>query len=291
MKKAIVTGAAGFTGLNLVEALLAAGYFVYAVVRPGSAHNKRIPTGPQLSMVEADLGDFAALPEKITEKCDVFFHLAWQGDRDDFAVQYGNVDASLMALEAAAQLDCRRFICTGSQAEYGLQQGAVTEETLPMPVNAYGAAKLAACYLTKRRAEQLGVAWIWGRIFSIYGKYEPATTLISYLVASLRSGESPNLTAATQNWDYLYSEDAADALLALAAAGQSGEIYNIANGNYRPLREFTEEVRAHFAPQVALSYGEDARQIVSLQPVVEKIQQDTGWRAKTPFMEGLMRSY
>ena len=291
MQRAIVTGAAGFTGLNLVEALLAAGYFVYAVVRPGSAHNKRIQTGQQLSMVEADLGDLAGLSEKITEKCDVFFHLAWQGDRDDFAVQYGNVDASLIALEAAAQLGCRRFICTGSQAEYGLQQGAVTEETLPMPVNAYGAAKLAVCYLTKRRAEQLGIEWIWGRIFSIYGKYEPATTLISYLVASLRSGESPNLTAATQNWDYLYSEDAADALLALAAAGQRGEIYNIANGNYRPLRDFTEEVRAHFAPQVAIHYGEEARQIVSLQPVVEKIQQDTGWRAKTPFMEGLMRSY
>ena len=290
MKKAIVTGAAGFTGLNLVEALLAAGYFVYAVVRPGSAHNKRIPTGPQLSMVEADLGDLATLPEKIAEKCDVFFHLAWQGDRDDFAVQYGNVDASLIALEAAAQLGCRRFICTGSQAEYGLQQGAVTEETLPMPVNAYGAAKLAACYLTKRRAEQLGVEWIWGRIFSIYGKYEPATTLVSYLVASLRRGESPKLTAATQNWDYLYSEDAADALLALAAAGQSGEIYNIANGNYRPLREFTEEVRAHFAPQVAIHYGEEARQIVSLQPVVEKIHRDTGWQAKTLFMEGLLKA-
>ena len=111
-----------------------------------------------------------------------------------------------------------------------------------------------------------------------------------FFVASLQRGESLNRTAATQKGDYLYLEDAAAALLALAEAGQSGEIYNIANGNYRPLREFTEEVRAHFAPQVALSYGEDARQIVSLQPVVEKIHRDTGWQAKIPFMEGLMKA-
>ena len=42
MKKCIVTGAAGFTGCNLVERLLAAGYFVYCVVRENSAHNKRL---------------------------------------------------------------------------------------------------------------------------------------------------------------------------------------------------------------------------------------------------------
>ena len=48
--------------------------------------------------------------------------------------------------------------------EYGWP---VTDDTWPMPVNAYGAAKLAACYLRKRRAEQPGVEWIWGRIFSI----------------------------------------------------------------------------------------------------------------------------
>ena len=42
MQRAIVTGAAGFTGLNLVEALLAAGYFVYTVVRLESAHNQRM---------------------------------------------------------------------------------------------------------------------------------------------------------------------------------------------------------------------------------------------------------
>ena len=197
---------------------------------------------------------------------------------------------TLAILEVAVQLGCRRFVCTGSQAEYGPQTELITEETMPRPVDAYGAAKLAACVLTRERAAELGVEWVWGRIFSLYGKYEPAGRMLPDLVRTLAAGGTFRLSAATQNWDYLYSADGAKAIAALGARGKAGEIYNIANGNYRPLREFTEEVRAHFAPQVALSYGEDARQIVSLQPVVEKIHRDTGWQAKTPFMEGLMKA-
>lgn len=43
------------------------------------------------------------------------------GGRYDFAAQYGNIADTLGALEAAGRLGCRRFICTGSQAEYGRQ--------------------------------------------------------------------------------------------------------------------------------------------------------------------------
>lgn len=293
MKKYIVTGAAGFLGANLVERLLREeDVHIYAVVRPNSPHNARLVPSEQLTLVPADLSEYGHLDERIAEPCDAFFHLAWQGGRYDFAEQYGNIADTIGALEAAGRLGCKRFICTGSQAEYGRQTALITEETCPHPACAYGAAKLAACVLSQRRAADLGIAWIWGRVFSLYGTYEPEERMLPALVRALREGRPFSLSSSgAQNWDYLYAADAADALLALAKRGRAGEIYNIAHGGYRPLREYIEEARAVIASQCDVTYGASDAEVFSLQPSVEKICHDTGWRPVTDFVDGLRLGY
>ena len=288
MRSCIVTGAAGFAGCNLVEALLARGCFVYAVVRRGSAHNERLRGKRGLQLIELDMSALSDLPRYVPERCDVFFHVAWQGTgRDDFIGQYENVPQAVAAVEAAAKLGCRRFIGTGSQAEYGIVKDIIREDRLPQPNTAYGAAKVAALYLTKRRAEQLGVEWLWGRIFSLYGKYEPSGRLFPYLCQSFLSGNRPPISSAEQNWDYLDARDAAEAFSAMAEQGRAGEIYNVANGAYRPLREFVEEMRQLIAPEMDVCYGAPSPDTFWLQPSVDKLQKDTGWLAKVPFAEGV----
>ena len=293
MKKYIVTGAAGFLGCNLTERLMQEeDAHIYAVVRPNSPHNARLTPSERLIIVPADLSDYARLDEMIGTPCDVFFHLAWQGGRYDFAAQYGNIADTLGALEAAARLGCKRFICTGSQAEYGRQTALITEETCPHPADAYGAAKLATCALTRQRAADLGIAWVWGRVFSLYGKYEQAGRMLPALVNSLRLEQAFALSSSgEQNWDYLYAADAADALLALAERGHAGEIYNIAHGDYRPLRDYIEEARGGLAPQCDVTYGAADADVFSLQPSVEKLCRDTGWRPVTDFVDGLRLGY
>ena len=293
MKKYIITGAAGFLGCNLTERLMQEeNAHIYAVVRPNSPHNARLTPSERLIIVPADLSDYARLDEMIGTPCDVFFHLAWQGGRYDFAAQYGNIADTIGALEAAAHLGCHRFICTGSQAEYGRQPALITEETCPHPVCAYGAAKLAACALSRVRAAELGIEWLWGRVFSLYGKYEQKGRMLPALVNSLRLEQAFALSSSgAQNWDYLYAADAADALLALAKRGRAGEIYNIANGGYRPLRDYIEEARAVLAPQCDVAYGAADAGVFSLQPSVEKIQRDTGWMPVTDFVDGLRCGY
>lgn len=288
MKKCIVTGAAGFTGCNLVERLLAAGYFVYCVVRENSAHNKRLENLANVQLVYADLAEYKNLYQQIQEPCEVFFHLAWQGGRYDFAAQYQNVEDTLGVLEVAKKIGCKRFVCTGSQAEYGPQKGLITEETCPHPIDAYGSAKLAACILTRQRAMDLGIEWIWGRIFSLYGKYEAETRMLPALVKSLRENKDFQMaTDGRQNWDYLYVSDGAEALIALLEKGKTGEIYNIAHGNYRMMREFVGLVEKFVGNTACVVYDETNISLYSLQPSSEKLKRDTGWLPQVEFCSGL----
>ena len=279
MKKCIVTGAAGFTGCNLVEGLVAAEYFVYCVVRPNSQHNKRLEKLANVKLVYADMADYEYLHEQIAEPCDIFFHLAWQGSRYDFPAQYQNIEDTLWGLEAAKEIGCRRFVCTGSQAEYGPQADIITEETCPHPIDAYGSAKLAASILTRQRAMDIGMEWVWGRIFSLYGRYEPAGRMLPELVASLKAGKDFYMQSdGEQNWDYLNIADGAQALIALGERGKNGEIYNIANGNYKPLKEFISEIQQQAGTKAQVHYALDKKALFSLQPDIGKITRDTGWK-------------
>ena len=293
-KIAFVTGAAGFAGCNLTEHLLGHGYRVYAIVRPGSEHNKRIKKLRNVVTIELDLSEISRLDTDraiVQEKASggFFFHLAWQGGRYDFAAQKENIDRTICALEAACRLSCRRFIATGSQAEYGATDKIITEELLPEPFCDYGAAKAAVCFLSRRRANALGMEWIWARIFSLYGKYEPHGRLLPDLYKTLVEGKGMQLSSCLQEWDFLDAADAAEALIALAEKGRPGEIYNVANGDYRPLKEYVEIMIKRYSNLQGemVSYGAPCKPYVCLKPCIEKIFRDTGWKAEVSFEDGI----
>ncbi len=287
--RAIVTGAAGFTGSVLTEVLRKNDIEVYAIVREGSAHNSRLdPADDGLHIISTDMSIISDITGEIGDKCDFFFHIAWDGG-SSVAEQQKNVEYSLESLKVAHKLGCHRFIATGSQAEYGIvspdEEQAENREVAPF--TAYGAAKVASCYLSRQLADELGIEWIWGRIFSLIGKYEPTTRMLPALYHAMKEDRVFRLSSCRQNWDYLDVYDAAEALLALAYKGRVGEIYNIANGDYRPLKECTEELRRLLNPDGKIIYGDDPDPFVSLQPSVEKIKADTGWKAKRSFAESL----
>ncbi|MCR4658500.1 MAG: NAD(P)-dependent oxidoreductase [Lachnospiraceae bacterium] len=297
MRNVIVTGGAGFFGANLVGRMSEKGYGLTVVVRPGSEHNKRFEEyyGTGITLIENDTGEIEKLPDKLNEiygktlpQYDTFYHLAWSGGRNDSEAQLKNVSDTMKALETAAGLGCKRFICSGSQAEYGLTGDVIIDEDTDLnPVSAYGAAKIAACFMTRIRAKELCVEWIWGRIFSLIGRYEPRGRMLPDLIDSLRRGEQARLSSCDQYWDYLDAEDAADAFIALGEKGVSGEIYNIANGDYHRLKHFTETVKRRFNPEAAIVYGDAPDPYISLRPSIEKIKRDAGWSPRISFEESL----
>ncbi len=287
--KAVVTGAAGFAGYSLTEALLQKGYEVYAILRPNSEHNNRFSKSDNsLHLIECDCNDFDSIAEAVNTDCDVFYHLAWFGGRDDFVVQNNNIAYNLKAVESAKKLNCKRFVGIGSQAEYGVVSDLIKEDRMPLPINAYGSAKVSAMYLSKRRCEQLGIEWVWGRIFSLYGDYEPSGRMLPDLLRKLSKNEEVKLSSCEQNWDYLHVKDAAEAIIALGEKGHSGEIYNIANGDYKPLKDYVLEAKETLNSKSIIDFGAKANPFVSLQPDVSKIKEHTGWQPTIEFSKGIV---
>ena len=100
------------------------------------------------------------------------------------------------------------------------------------------------------------------------------------------------MTAGGQIWDYVYSEDAAEALAAVGERGKDGETYLIASGQERTLKEYVLELREVLAPDAEIGFGEipyGERQVMNLTADISKTTEDTGWVPRISFAEGIKR--
>ena len=285
MKKAIVTGATGFLGFVLTKELIQNGIYVYALCRKDSKRLSRLDGLEKVKIIEADFSKIEDV--KGLSEADIFYHLAWEGERNSFEEQYKNVDISISCLRLAAKLSCKRFVCTGSQAEYGNTSELITEETPLKPTTAYGACKVAAYYLTADLAKRLGIEHTWVRVFSVFGPNDNPNTLIMTLIRSLTSeGETKLNTDGTHIWNYLYEDDAARALRLLGQSEGSNTVYNVASRDNKPLKEYVEIIRKSVNSNFVVYYGsEDCN--INLNVNLEKVQCDLGDYENTRFDEAI----
>lgn len=295
MKRAVVTGPTGVIGTALTEKLALSGIEVYAVCRPDSKRINTIIKHPLVHIVKCDINDLCSLSDKIGCSCDAFFHLAWEGTLDpnnrfDMYLQNKNVKYSLDAVKAAEALDCTVFVGAGSQAEYGVKTGVMKPDTYPEPISGYGMAKLCAGQMTRYMCRQYGIRHIWPRILSIYGKGDGNQTLISSAIITMLSGKKFSMTAGDQLWDYLYSGDAADALIAMAEKGKDGAVYVLGSGKTMKLSEYVTAIRDLIDPNLEIGFGDipyNKDQVMHMEADNRSLVEDTGWKPKTHFRDGV----
>ncbi|MBI5101257.1 MAG: NAD(P)-dependent oxidoreductase [Nitrospirae bacterium] len=289
MKTAIVTGATGFIGHWLLKELVENDVFVYAICRRNSSRLSRLANLPNIEIIELDMEDIAQLPGYCSQ-ADTFYHLAWEGGREDFLAQIKNIHCAALALQTAKTIGVKHFIMTGSQAEYGICFDRVDENHITNPITAYGVCKLSAYWTLKVLAEQISVLFTWVRIFSVYGNDDSNNKLlISYLVDCLQQNKEPGLTECGQLWDFLYAKDAANALYLLGIKEKTG-VYNLASGESRILKDFLVEARDLLNPDIKLNFGTNGNCTQgALNVNVDKIKMATGWAPKTSFREGILK--
>lgn len=285
--RVFLTGATGFLGSHALDALLAAGHEVSALIRPGSdpwrvAHASGYrPVHGVIDGIEASLAEI---------RPEVVVHCAWGGvenaHRND-AAQLANVTDAATLVAAAKAVGARKFVGLGSQAEYGPRQATLSEAEPTTPTTLYGATKLAACHVTRVLCETNGLEWAWIRVFSSYGPRDNPSWLVPYLVATLRRREEPALTAAEQEWDYVYGPDAARAIVAVAERGDG--LYNLGSGTATPLRRVVEAVRDAVDPALPLGFGKvpyRPDQVMYLRADTSRLRA-LGWTPQMALDQGL----
>lgn len=292
ISSAIVFGATGAVGTALVQKLLDKGIKTYAVVRSESNRVDNIPKGAEV--VRCSLQQVEQLSSLIHAPVDAFFHLAWAHTigpgRNDMLAQTENIRHAVLAVRQAAKLGCKVFVGTGSQAEHGRIEGIMRPDSPCNPLNGYGMGKLCAGAMTRYEAQTLGMRHEWARLLSVYGPNDGPMSVIPMIMEKLLNGEEPALTAGEQQWDYLYSTDAAEALIAIAERGKDGAVYAVGGGATRSLREYFCLVRDAVDPALPLGLGEmpyPPGQVMYLQADISALQMDTGFAPKVSFEEGI----
>jgi nucleoside-diphosphate-sugar epimerase len=219
--------------------------------------------------------------------------MSWEktfgASRDDAEVQMRNIQYTLDACHLAKRCGCKAFVGAGSQAEYGIQSVDLTPDLPVSPESGYGIAKFAAGKLSAMLCKSIGIRQNWVRILSVYGPNDGENTLISYVIKELKAGRSPELTKCEQIWDYIYADDAADAILAIAEHGIDGKVYPLGSGKGRKLSEYIEDIRNKINPSIPVKYG--AKDYYPHQPMhlvsdIQQLTEDTGWKPQYSFSEG-----
>ncbi len=96
-----------------------------------------------------------------------------------------------------------------------------------------------------------------------------------------------------QLWDYLFAEDAAEALFRAALHGSDGKIYPLGSGRAQPLYKYICELRDQIDPSLPLGFGDipyHEKQVMNLQADISQLTRDTGWVPCTPFSVGIQNT-
>lgn len=295
--KALVTGANGFVGANLVRYLLSNGHEVTAVVRPGGTP-WRLEGVAGARRVEVDLGDPGAVEAAaLAERPDWIMHLAahggysWQQDlRPMVAVNIECTDALLRAArETGAAL-----VHAGSSSEYGYKDHAPVEDERIEPNSHYAVTKAAGTHLCRLAAATHGQRAVTLRLYSVYGPWEEHGRLMPTLVHRARAGTWPPLVGPDTARDFVWIDDVCDAFVRAASEplDDPGAVFNIGSGRQTTLRDVVAAAAEVFGVAQEPRWGSMAQRRWDTTVWVSDpgaAERALGWRAGTPLRDGLAR--
>ena len=296
MKRAIVTGANGFIGSNVIKYLVSQNVEVLALCRAG--HDNNIPDSSLITKCNFELTDIYGIRKEVPQKeYDVFFHFAWQGcsgsARADTKLQLQNAQWTVEALETAHILGCKRFVCAGSIMEHETMAAAYTQGNMPGLSYIYGGGKLIAHVMCMSVAAKLGIELVWASITNAYGAGELSPRMVNTTIRKCINGECPQFTAGTQNYDFVYIDDVARAFYMIAENGKPFHEYRIGSSNARPLKEFLLEMKGAIAENLDFIFGDVPFTGINL-PLesfsCKETEMDTGFKAEISFADGCRKT-
>jgi UDP-glucuronate 4-epimerase len=286
MSRYVVTGAAGFIGSHLAEALLARGEEVVAIDAFTDYYDPLLKEENAAGFA-VDRVDVAA--EQIDlDGVEGLFHLAAQpGVRPSFEhfERYvrSNVLATQRVLEAAAAAGARVVLASSSSVYGDAERLPTPEDAVPRPISPYGITKLAAEHLV--RAYPVDAVTL--RYFTVYGPRQRPDMAFARLIDALHEEREFELYGDTSR-AFTFVGDVVEATIAAMEDAPGGALYNVGGGEEATMRraiEVLEDISRREARVVeAPAARGDARRTAA---DVRRIRTDLGWEPTTSLADGL----
>lgn len=287
MKKALVTGGAGFIGSNLVDLLLEKDYEVMVVDNESANSHDDYYWNSNAKNYKFDVSEHTSTLTEMCEGCDYIFHLA-----SDVSIPYcienpdksylNNVSSLCSVLEAARHARVDKVIFSSTAAIYGLTNKVCIETDIPDPLNSYSVSKLSGEYLMRMYSDLYNVHTVTLRYFNVYGPRQPKTGQYAPVMGifSEQKKQGKSLTVVgdgMQTRDFVHVSDIASANLTVAEKNvdQYGQIYNVGTGRATSVKKIARMISddiIHLPPRPA-----EARHSLAN---ISKIKRVYGWESK-----------
>jgi nucleoside-diphosphate-sugar epimerase len=245
-KRVLVTGAAGFIGLRLLRRLVQARAQVWAGLALDETPERVAALPAQVERLVFDLRDEEGTRGAVDKAAPhVVFHLAAVGvanPKIDATLALAvNAGGTVHLLEAMKERGVERVVLVGTCYEYGARESV---EGLD-PFNAYAASKVAAWAFGRMYWRAYGLPVVTVRPFQVYGRGQPAHTLIPSAIDAALAGRDFPMTPGEQERDFVFVEDVAAGMLAAAEAdGIAGESLDLGTGRVHSARQVVERIWA-----------------------------------------------
>jgi nucleoside-diphosphate-sugar epimerase len=227
VKRVLVTGAGGFIGRHTIGPLREAGFYIHAV-------DIREATELDVQWHIANLHDRTEIRRVVEEvRPSHLLHLAWYVKHGEFWTSLENthwVQSSIELLRAFSESGGGRVVSAGSCAEYEWGHDLCVEDQTPCrPSTLYGACKLGLCIIQQAVCRQLHISGAWGRVFHLYGPFEPERRFVPSVIRALLSGEPARCSHGRQVRDFMHVADVARAFVSILDSRIEG-VVNIGSG-------------------------------------------------------------
>lgn len=303
-KRILVTGGAGFISSNLIRHLLR--HTPYDVVSldaltyAGNLENLDGVVGHErLTLVHGDVRD-EALVRDVVAGVHVIVNAAAESHVEKSIAEGAsefvttNVEGTQVLLDAIRHTPVERFVLISSSEVYGTARAAPMDEEHPLePRSPYAATKAGGDRLAYSYFVTYGLPIVIARPFNNYGpRQHPEKVVPRFVTQAFAGGELTVHGDGRASRDWLHVEDDAEAIVALIEAPLdrvAGEVVNIATGVDLSVLEVAELVLDAVGNRDAtvVHVPERPGQVVRHIGSTEKMERLTGWRARTPFAEGL----
>jgi UDP-glucuronate 4-epimerase len=288
----VVTGAAGFIGSHLAEALVAQGHQVVGVDCFTDYYDTALKeeNAAGLDVARLDLAE----QDLDLDGVDGVFHLAGQPGVRSFGDVFEeyvrrNLLASRRVFETAAAAGVRVVFASSSSIYGEAEHYPTPEETEPRPISPYGITKLGCEQLAHAYAKEFGLDVVVLRYFTFYGPRQRPDMALSRIVDALARGASFELYGdGLQSRSFTYVADGVTATVAAMGSAPAGAVYNVGGGEEATMRDAIATLEAVSGRILdVVDRPAAAGDVRRTSADATRIERDLGWRATTTLEDGL----